>query len=42
MFWACYTSELRGLYYMFRKESATEKQQAQEDLNNRNADYLIQ
>ena len=42
MFWACYTSELKGPCYMFGKESATEKQQAQEDLNDRNADYLIQ
>lgn len=42
MFWGCYTSEMRGLSFIFTKETAPERQQAQEDLNNRNAEYLMQ
>ncbi len=42
MFWGCYTSELRGLSFMFSKETAPERHEAQEDLNDRNADYLAQ
>lgn len=33
---------VRGSSFMFTKETASEKQQAQEDLNDRNTDYLIQ
>lgn len=32
MFWACYTSKLRGPCYMFGKETSAEKSQAQDDL----------
>ena len=42
MFWACYTSEMRGPSYMFGKEISAEKDQANEDLQARNADYLMQ
>jgi hypothetical protein len=42
MFWGCYTSELRGPSFMFSKETAPERHEAQEDLNDRNADYLAQ
>ena len=42
MLWGCYTSEMRGPSFMFTKETAPERQQAQEDLNNRNSEYLVQ
>ena len=40
MFWGCYTQEMRGPSYIFGKETATEKEAAQEDLNTRNSNYL--
>ena len=42
MFWGCYTSELLGLSFMFSKEIASERHEAQKDLNDRNANYLTQ
>lgn len=42
MFWGCYTSEMRGPSFMFTKESAPERHHAQEDLNSRNSEYLVQ
>lgn len=42
MFWAAYTSELKGPSYMFSKETAAEKDQAREDLAQRNADINAQ
>ena len=42
MFWGCYTSEIRGPSFMFTKETAPERHQAQEDLNDRNSEYLLQ
>ena len=42
MFWGCYTKEMLGPSFMFTKETAPERQEAQEDLNNRNSDYLAQ
>ena len=38
MFWAAYTSELKGPCYMFGKEITIEKEAAKEDLAQRNAD----
>lgn len=38
IFWAAYTSEIKGSSYMFSKETVTEKNQAREDLAQRNAD----
>lgn len=37
-FWVAYTSEIKGPSYMFSKETVTEKNQAREDLAQRNAD----
>ena len=37
MFWAAYTSELKGPSYMFSKETTAEKDQAREDLAQRNS-----
>ena len=42
MFWGCYTKYMRGPSFMFTKETAPEKEQAREDLNDRNSDYLAQ
>ena len=42
MFWAAYTSELKGPYYMFGKETTIEKEAAKEDLAQRNADINAQ
>lgn len=42
MFWGCYTSEMLGPSFMFTKETAPEKNEAKEDLNDRNSDYLAQ
>ena len=42
MFWGCYTSELLDLSFMFNKEIASERHEAQKDLNDRNANYLTQ
>ena len=42
MFWGCYTSEICGPSFMFTKETAPERHQAQEDLNDRNSEYLLQ
>ena len=38
MFWAVYTSELKGPCYMFGKETALERKAAEENLAHRNAD----
>ena len=38
MFWVAYTSELKGPYYMFGKETALERKAAEKDLAHRNAD----
>ena len=37
MFWAAHTSKMKGPSYMFSKETAAEKDQAREDLTQRNA-----
>ena len=42
MFWGCYTSELRGPCYLFRKETIAERNAAKEDLRDRNADNYSQ
>ena len=42
MFWGCYTSEICGPGFIFTKESALEREQAQKDLNERNVEYLAQ
>ena len=42
MFWGCYTSDIRGPSFMFTKETGPERQQARDDLNNRNAEHLAQ
>ena len=42
MFWGCYTSEIKGPCYIFEKESADEKKLASQDLDNRNATYLVE
>ena len=38
MFWAAYTSKMKGPTYMFDKETAAERDEAKEDLADRNAD----
>ena len=42
MFWATYTSEMKGPSYMFGKETAAEKEAAKQDLAARNADIDAQ
>ena len=42
MFWGCYTSKLRGPYFLFGKETTAERNAAKEDLRDRNADYYSQ
>ena len=42
MFWAAYTSEMKGPSYMFGKETAAKKEAAKEDLAQRNADIDAQ
>ena len=42
MFWATYTSEMKGPSYMFDKETAAEKEPVKEDLADRNADIDAQ
>ena len=42
IFWGCYTAEVLGPCYMFHKESADEKNVAQEDLADKNSNYLVQ
>ena len=42
MFWAAYTSEMKGPSYMFSKETTAEKEAAKEDLAQRNADIDAQ
>ena len=37
MFWAAYISKMKGLSYMFNKETATERDQVKENLAQRNA-----
>ena len=41
-FWGCYTAEMVGPCYMFGKETAPEMHAAQDDLNHRNSEYLVQ
>ncbi len=42
MFWACYTSEIKGPCFMFSKATAPERKEAQKDLDNRNTWYHVQ
>ena len=42
MFWATYTSEMKGPSYIFNKEIAAEKEAAKQDLAARNADIDAQ
>ena len=42
MFWAAYTSQMKGPSYMFGKETAAERELAKEDLARRNADIDAQ
>ena len=42
MFWAAYTSELKGPSYIFSQETAAERAHAKEDLAQRNADLDAQ
>lgn len=41
-FRGCYTAEMVGPCYMFRKETASKRRAAQDDLNHRNSEYLVQ
>lgn len=42
MFWAAYTSEMKGPSFMFSKKTTTEREEARKDLADRNADIDAQ
>ena len=40
-FWGCYTVEFKGPCYMFKRETAEEKHEAEKDLDEMNSEYKI-